>query len=223
MRFDRYFAFSLVALCVTLSGCATRVAAPPQAAAPAPAPSTSTVAAPLKSEIDAGVSAAVQRAFDDARNALRAGRTEEAQRGFLALTKSNPELGGPHANLGILYRQAGKLDEAITELELAVQANPKQSAALNQLGITYRQKGEFVKAREAYERAIALAPDYAAPHLNLGILFDLYLWDGARALASYEKYLALTSGDDDKVKKWIADLRNRKPQQQTLLSRKEQQ
>lgn len=161
-------------------------------------------------------------AFDEARNAWRAGRTEEAQRGFLALTQSHPNLGGPHANLGILYRQGGKLAEAVAELELAVQANPTQPAVLNELGITYRQKGEFLKAQNAYERAIALAPDYAAPHLNLGILFDLYLWDGPRALAAYEKYLALSSGDDDKVKKWIADLRNRKPQQQILVSRKEQ-
>jgi len=222
MRFDRSVAYLLAALCVGVAGCATRVAPPVQATEPAPAAVASTAAAPPKSETQAFLSVNVLRAFDDARSALLAGRTEEAQRGFLALTKSNPELAGPHANLGMIYRQADKLSEAVAELELAVQANPKQPAVLNQLGITYRQKGEFLKAQDAYERAIALAPDYAAPHLNLGILFDLYLWDGARALASYEKYLALSSGDDDKVKKWIADLRNRKPQQATLLSRKEQ-
>lgn len=189
-------------------------------AAPVAAPAA---AAPPKVEPAPVVSASVQRAFDDARRALQAGRIDDAERGFVALTQSNPELGGPHANLGLLHRQAGKLAEAAADFELAVKANPQQPVYLNQLGITYRQLGEFQKARDAYERAILLAPDYAAAHLNLGILYDLYLWDGARALAAYDRYLALASDEDGKVKKWIVDLRNRKPQPPTLLSRKEQQ
>ena len=63
----------------------------------------------------------------------------------------------------------------------------------------------------AYERAIELDAQYAAPVLNLGILNDLYLRDGARALALYERYLALTGGKDATVTKWVADLKNRKP------------
>lgn len=225
MRFDSALKIALLALAVAAAGCATRSEPPVTKAAVAPAPAISAAApAPApKLEAEPPISAAVQRAFDDARRAMQAGRTDEAERGFRALTKSSPELGGPHANLGLLLRQSGKLTEAAAELELAVKANPKQPVYLNQLGITYRQQGEFQKARDAYERAIALDPDYAAAHLNLGILYDLYLWDGARALAAYDRYLALAPDEDGKVKKWIADLRNRKPKQQTLLSRKEQQ
>ena len=47
--------------------------------------------------------------------------------------------------------------------------------------------------------------------LNLGILHDLYLGDGARALALYDRYLALSPGGDATVSKWVADLRRRKP------------
>ena len=54
------------------------------------------------------VDAAAQRGFDEARRALAAGQTAEAERRFLALTQSNPELGGPHASLGLIYQQAGK-------------------------------------------------------------------------------------------------------------------
>ena len=76
----------------------------------------------------------------------------------------------------------GQMDQAVAELEKAVAASPSQPIFHNQLGVAYRENGQFAKAREAYERALSLDPNYAAPHLNLGILHDLYLWDGKRAL-----------------------------------------
>ena len=78
-----------------------------------------------------------------ARQALAAGRTAEAERGFVALTKSNPELAGPYANLGLIYRQAGKTAEAVAALEKAVQLSPQRADLHNQLGITYRMAGRL--------------------------------------------------------------------------------
>ena len=170
---------------------------------------------------EAAVSPAVQRAYDDARRAMRAGNVTEAERGFRALAQSNPELGGPHANLGALYRQANKLPEAVAEGEKAVRANPKQPLYFNQLGISYRQNGQFAKAREAYEAAIALEPGYATSYLNLGILHDLYLSDAKRALELYERYLVLSPGGDAVVTKWVADLKNRKSAAPVAASQKE--
>jgi tetratricopeptide (TPR) repeat protein len=189
----------------------------------APASSVSSAAAQQRArDPDAPVAAAVQRAYDEARRQLRAGNLAEAEKGLKALTQSNPDLGGPHANLALLYRNAGKLAEAAAEGEKAVGANPKQPIYFNQLGITYRQNGQFAKAREAYEAAIALDPAYASPHLNLGILHDLYLADGKRALELYDKYLSLSPGGDAVVAKWVADLKNRKPSPVTV-SQKEKE
>jgi Flp pilus assembly protein TadD len=157
------------------------------------------------------VDANAQRAFDAARRLLAAGRNEEAERAFAALAKSNPELGGAHANLGLIYSRAGKTDEAVAALEQAVRASPRQPVFQNQLGIAYRQQGQFNKARGAYEKALDLDPNYAAACLNLGILFDLYLRDGKRALELYDRYLTLPNGKDTVVTKWVADLKNRKP------------
>lgn len=187
---------------------AATAAAKPAAPGAAAAPAAQAEAAPPV-EAEAPLSPAVQRVFETARQALIAGRLDDAERGFLALTRSNPELGGPHANLGVVYRQKKKFDESVAALERAVQANPKQPVYFNQLGIAYRMVGQFAKAREAYETAIALDPNYALAHLNLGILFDVYLWDSKRALELYDRYLALSPGGDDKVKKWATDLRNR--------------
>ena len=206
------------------AGCAS-LSEPLKAVQQAVAPAASAIAAAPAAALAAvqpetPVSPAAQRAFDDATRALKAGRTEEAERGFRALAQSNPELAGPHANLGVIYRQAGKLPQSASELEQAVRLSPQQAVYANQLGVTYRHQGQFDKAREAYERAIALDANYAAPHLNLGILHDLYLGNGARALELYDRYLALSPGGDATVTKWVAELKNRKSTALTV-SRKE--
>lgn len=200
-------------LAALLGGCANvpegvnkPVEAVQQAASTAsPAP---TAAASAAAPATAPVSADAQRDFDAARAALRAGRTADAERGFRDLAARHPELGGAHANLGLILRTAGKHDEAVAALERAVKASPNQPLFFNQLGISYRHAGKFTKAREAYETALALDPDYADAHLNLGVLLDLYLGDNTLALVHYERYLAL--GGDGAVGKWVADLRNRK-------------
>jgi tetratricopeptide (TPR) repeat protein len=152
-----------------------------------------------------------QRAFDAAKASLRAGRTADAERQFRELAVNHPELGGAHANLGVILRSQGKHDESIAALERAVNASPRQPVFFSQLGVSYRHKGQFKKAREAYESALALDPAYADAHLNLGVLLDIYLGDGALALVHYERYLALTPSGDAAVGKWVADLKTRKP------------
>src|SRR6478609_11870539 len=137
------------ALLLGAAGCATvndgmssiKSAVTPATAAPA---STSS-AAPARPAPppEAPVNATTQRAFDDASRALRSGRVDEAERAYKSLAQANPDLGGPHANLGVIYRQNGKLVESASELEQAVKLNPRQPIYLNQLGITYRQQGQF--------------------------------------------------------------------------------
>jgi tetratricopeptide (TPR) repeat protein len=214
---------------VALSGCETlgslvpgsgKGAAPAAASASAPAPSatasqpggTPAMAAPAPAAHLAPVSPASQRAFDDALALLRANRTADAERAFRAIVQTDPDLAGPHANLGLIARNAGRLPEAVTELERAVALDPRLAAAWNQLAIAYRQQGQFAKARTAYETALAIEPAYTAAILNLGILYDLYLGDAARALELYNRYLELTPAGDPTVVKWVAELKNRKPE-----------
>ena len=220
------------ALLAGLVGCAS-VAVVPSAAAPAPATQPraagAAAAAPAAASAvvtaapaDVAVSPQAQRAFDDATRVLRGGNAADAERRFRSLAQAHPELPGPHANIGLIQRQAGKLPEAVSALETAVKLSPRQPVYWNQLGITYRQAGQFAKSREAYEKAIGLDPGYSAAVLNLGILHDLYLNDGARALELYGRYLLMQPSGDATVTKWVADLKNRKPAPITV-SRKEKE
>jgi tetratricopeptide (TPR) repeat protein len=194
------------------------MAAPPRAEAPkaepAPEPKVAEAApppAPTPPPLPP-VDANTQRAFDAAVQALRAGRVDEAERGFKAIALVQPQLAGVHANLALIHRRAGRDAEAVAALEEAVKLSPKQPVYLNQLGIAYRNAGQFAKAREAYEKAIELDAGYAAPQLNLAILLDLYLGERARAAEWYQKSALLLPGDAAQINKWLADLRNRKPE-----------
>jgi tetratricopeptide (TPR) repeat protein len=195
-------------------------AAPESTPAPVQAASAASTSAP---QADAGTAAAArpastgpiapatQRAYDDALALMRAGHPADAERAFRALTQSDPDLAGPHANLGVIARQGGHLPEAVKELEKATTLAPGMAVAWNQLGLAYRQNGDFTKAKDAYDHALAIDPNYATAVLNLGVLDDLYLGDSARALELYTRYLALTPAGDPVVTKWVADVKNRKP------------
>ena len=127
---------------LALSGCASvadAVKKPVEAvqqvmaAAPAPTPAASAATtAPAKAvPAPVAVSADAQRAFDAAKAALRAGRTADAERAFRDLATRYPELGGAHANLGLILRNAGKHDESVAAMEKAVKASPSQPVASN--------------------------------------------------------------------------------------------
>lgn len=93
----------------------------------------------------------------------------------------------------------------------------KQAAEQNQLGISLRLSGKFEQARLAYENAIKLDANYAPALLNLGILHDMYLNDGKRAMDLYTRYLALKPAGNheineiNEINKWISELKTRKP------------
>jgi Tfp pilus assembly protein PilF len=120
----------------------------------------------------------------------------------------SPKVTAPYINLALAYERAGKLDKAEAQLKTALSLVPDHPAACNQYGLLCRKAGRFDEAREMYQKALARFPEYYPAHRNLGILCDLYLNDGACALAHYELY-SQANPEDKKVKMWIADLQNR--------------
>src|SRR5690349_7645662 len=127
---------------------------------------------------------------------------------FQVMTQSYPDLPGPYANLGLLYRNANQLTEAEAAFQKAAEHAPWDAATWTEYGVTLRQAGKFAEARTAYEKALALNPNYAPAHRNLGVLLDLYLEDSVAAQSEFETYKTLT-GEDKPVSGWLAELRSR--------------
>jgi tetratricopeptide (TPR) repeat protein len=146
--------------------------------------------------------------FTRAQNLMRSGDATQAILEFQVMTQSYPDLSGPYANLGVLYRNANQLAESEAAFAKATELAPWDAATWTDYGVTLRQAGKFAEARAAYERALQANPSYAPAHRNLGVLLDLFLDEPVTAQAELETYKTLT-GEDKPVSGWIAELRSR--------------
>jgi cellulose synthase operon protein C len=194
---------------------------PPAPPVQAPPPPIATPADPTAAPVAAGATTAPAapsynipkpppRAAGEFTRALGLMRSDPTQASleFQLMTQSYPDLPGPYANLGLLYRNANQLADAETSFQKATEHAPWDSATWTEYGVTLRQAGKFAEARAAYEKAIALNPNNAAAHRNLGVLLDLYLEDSMTAQTELETYKTLT-GEDKPVSGWLAELRSR--------------
>ena len=191
-------------------------AAPP---APAPEPVIATPADPTKPAVTNNPAAAPAgpvipkapaRATADFTRVLQLMRSDPTQASleFQVLTQSYPDLPGPYANLGLLYRNTNQLPEAEAAFAKATERASWDAATWNEYGITLRQAGKFPEARAAYEHAIKANPTYAPAHRNLAVLLDLYIEDSLTAQTEFETYKQLTN-EEKPVSGWIAELKSR--------------
>jgi tetratricopeptide (TPR) repeat protein len=145
--------------------------------------------------------------FTRALNLMRSDPTQAILE-FQVLTQSYPDLPGPYANLGVLYRNANQLTEAEAAFAKATERASWDAQTWTEYRITLRQAGKFPEARAAYEKALAANSSYAPAHRNLGVLLDLYLDDSLPAQQELETYKQLTN-EDKPVTGWIAELKAR--------------
>jgi Flp pilus assembly protein TadD len=132
-----------------------------------------------------------------------------AEAAFIKMSNEYPLLSGPYANLGVIYSQSNDWDKAVSMLEKASERNQKNIKILNQLGYVYRQKGAFKKAENQYLTSIKYASDDASAYLNLGILYDIYMGEFAKASKFYLHYQGLQETPDRRVAGWIVDINRR--------------
>lgn len=153
--------------------------------------------------------ASAQRAFDQAVAAMQQQQWQLAEQQFKTLASEHPEFSGPPLNLALLAARADRDDEAERYFQQAIAANGNNLTALNQYAIWLREQGRFSDAEANYKQALTRWPDHADSHRNLGILYDLYLGNGADALRHYQRYLELVGDMQTPVRGWVVELQRR--------------
>jgi tetratricopeptide (TPR) repeat protein len=127
-------------------------------------------------------------------------RNDEAMEFFQKAIELNPDLEGPHLELGSIYYIKRLYDLEIKEYQEVLRLNPNNTDALFNLGEAYETKGLYDLAIKEYERIIALEPEDAEAYYNLGLA---YLTQGQKdkVLKIYSKLKALDPGFAEKLKR----------------------
>lgn len=143
---------------------------------------------------------------------LKADNFRQAEALLEEIVKLRPDIAEAQFNLGWARQQLNKCPEAIPALQAGLQNKPGETRAIHLLAICERTLGRFSAAEKTYLQALALAPDDARLHLDIGILYELYLFKPPQALEHYRRYQSRQNPPDSKVGGWIALLERKNDQ-----------
>lgn len=149
----------------------------------------------------------VERAGDELLAAivlLKAGDFRQAEVNLEEIVKVRPDLVEAYFNLGWARFQLKKCRDAIPALQEGLKQRPAEIAAVNLIAICQRTLGQFAEAEKTYQQGLLLAPDNDKMHLNIGVLYDLYLFRPDLALEHYRRFQSLQKTPDARVAGWIA-------------------
>lgn len=155
------------------------------------------------------VPAEARSIFVVASSLQRQGKQKAAQAQFQKLTEKYPTLSGAWMKLGNIEEKNGDYDNAITHYARAISVNRNNVNAYMALGLLQRRQGNFSDAQQTYLAALEVWRDFPEAHLNLAILYDLYANMPEEAQKHYEAYDFLTGARDEKVHKWLVEVKRR--------------
>jgi protein O-GlcNAc transferase len=130
------------------------------------------------------------RTLEEAVQAQRLGRNEEADRLYARLIKRTPDYFDALNLYGLFNYHQGKYQAAFNLLKRATTIHPRSVSALNNLGIVLCHLKRAEDALEIFERVVAIDPADPNSHNNRGnALLDLELPEAA--LASFDTAIKL--------------------------------
>lgn len=155
------------------------------------------------------VPAEARSIFTVAAHLQKRGDLDGAAAKYRTLTEKYPALSGPWVKLGEIAEKQSKHAAAISYYEKAISVNKNNVNARIALGLAQRKQGQFSAAQQAYLDALDLWKDFPEAHLNLAILYDLYINRPEAAQKHYEAYCFLLGEKDEKVRKWLVEVKHR--------------
>jgi len=108
--------------------------------------------------------------YNEALNAVKSGRSREAQRMFLAIVARRPDHVESLNNLGVISASLGNKKEALAYFKKILESRADYPKAYNNIGLIMMSEGDKVLAEEYFRKAISLDPQGLEPYINLSVL-----------------------------------------------------
>lgn len=131
--------------------------------------------------------------LDQARDALRAGRLDEAQACYRRVLEAEPDHAEALHRLGGWHLMRGELEPAVALLQRCLAAAPETAEVHNDLGRALLLQGRPGEALAFLQSALALRPRFAEAQMNLGDLLKAQ-GDLPGAAAAYLNALNISRG-----------------------------
>jgi len=109
---------------------------------------------------------AMQRILRESVAHHEAGRTEQAEKGYYALLRMDPDHADALHLLGVLANEVGNYTRGAALIRRALVMMPQFPDGFLNLGNALNGLGDIDGARAAFERAVALRPDFLLARLN---------------------------------------------------------
>lgn len=108
--------------------------------------------------------------FQEATEAMKQGRLDEAASGFASVIATTPSFAEAHLNLGLVLEEQGKSEDAIRSLQRALQLKPRLRGANLFLAIAQYRLNHFDLAAASLKKEILYDPSSASAWMWLGVV-----------------------------------------------------
>jgi len=134
--------------------------------------------------------------FQQATEAMKQGRLDEAASGFAAVTNASPTFAEAHLNLGLVLEEQGKNEEAAASLQKALKLRPRLRGANLFLGIAQYRLNHLDAATASFRKETAYFPSSADGWMWLGVV-QLAMGEADRAAESLDQAYKLAPDNVD--------------------------
>jgi tetratricopeptide (TPR) repeat protein len=112
----------------------------------------------LSARIDVLKFREIQNLIAAARNAMNAGRLDEARAAYQRAIAATPDSGLLYRELGMVERRSGNAAGALEQFNRAIMLDPADAASLAQVGELLEERGDFAGAETAFRNAHNVDP-----------------------------------------------------------------
>jgi len=205
--------FASLAVLLALAGCGS-VATKPDTEEPADQQATAAEETSVNESSYADIDSDTLSIYKHGLKLLKSGNYKQALIHWTRMSENNPDFPGVWVNLSLAQSHNDDYESAKASIETALELKPGFCPALIAMGPVERQLGEFLAAEDYYKQAITCSSGNSADlHYNLGILYDLYLNEPAKALMQYKAAQRQYKNKDEQLEIWITDLTRRQEAQ----------